>query len=133
MSPELEKRIFDRFPKLFQDSEGNQACTVIEVGDGWLAVIVDFLQKVESHLPEISGDLDEEEFRILEIKEKYGSLRIHTTSMDEVIFDLIQKAGEDSLSICELTGEAGFLHSKLGMVKTLSPVMAERYEFVPVD
>ncbi|MBO9428472.1 hypothetical protein [Sulfitobacter sp. R18_1] len=130
MSPDVENRIFDRFRGLFEDEDGNQSCSVIEVGDGWETVITNFLEAAEKHMGVVAeNDPELADFRVIEIKEKYGSLRIYTTYGDDVIFDLGQKASSDSEKICELSGQEGSLHEKMGFVKTLAPDVAAQHGY----
>ena len=125
MSPNLENELFEKYPHLFQDGEGAVSCRTIDVGDGWFPIIEKFLKASYEHFEATGISIDE--FQIIEIKEKFGSLRLYSNVYEETIFKLSEQAYDESLHICELSGQPGSLFTKFGMVKTLSPDVAAQY------
>lgn len=71
---------------------------------GWLELVHDLCQDLE----EIIGD---HEFQVVQVKEKFGGLRFYTGPLDKDIFkaveDRIEKAEQESFTICEVCGEEG--------------------------
>ena len=52
-------------------------------------------------------DRDRLDLEITQVKEKYGELRIYTSSYADEIEDIIQEATEKSVTICERCGKEG--------------------------
>lgn len=76
----------------------------LECGDGWRPLIRRTLLKLEEVSPG---------FSILQIKEKFGLLRMHLSGLNEEGFLLVSEAECESGSICEVCGEPGtmmYLH-----------------------
>jgi hypothetical protein len=56
---------------------------------------------------------------IIQVKEKYGGLRIYTESYIKEIEDIIREVGEESFHVCEICGNEGTLcKSPSGWYKT---------------
>ena len=90
-----------------------------ECGDGWYQLIYDLCKEITTYvnnLPETKG-LDSIE--VLQIKEKYGTLRFYISHGDTCIHKQIQTAEEKSAHICELCGEVGRLTRRGGYFQTL--------------
>lgn len=68
----------------------------IECSKGWAKLYEPIIQKVLA-----------EGGTILQIKEKFGALRIYAGGISDALYDEIQKAEEQSRTICELCGEPG--------------------------
>jgi hypothetical protein len=101
----------------------------IHCGPGWHDLIL------ECHLQLMMVDPD---YRIFQIKEKYGELRFYAHSDDpwkKTIIDyIIEKYEVRSTSICEMTGLPGVLMKNGSWYKTLNPENApEGYEKVYND
>jgi hypothetical protein len=56
--------------------------------------------------------------RASQVKEKFGGLRFYMTTGSEEMFDLIDKAEEESLRTCEVCGKTGSLRSLGGWYMT---------------
>jgi len=83
-----------------------------ECGDGWFDLINNLITKID--------ELDvNNEVRIFQIKEKFGGLRVYIDGpgTDE-IYDLIEKAENESYKICEKCGNPGKPNKK-GWISTL--------------
>jgi hypothetical protein len=48
-------------------------------------------------------------FEVLQVKEKFGGLRIHVTYANDAIPQCIEGAKEESFHICEVCGQSGTL------------------------
>ncbi len=105
ISPENEQFLFNRWPQFFtsKNEPKKSAMNVgFACGDGWLNIVVDFCFELEV----LFGNLGTE---ILQVKQKYGELRIAVSHDDEAIEDLVQAARQQSLHTCEVCGSPGEL------------------------
>lgn len=86
---------------------------VIECGNGWKKILIDLLTAIREK--EIS------DFTFVQIKEKFGLLRIYYDGPPNQELDiLIQNAEFSSASICEACGEPNSVRSTVkGWIKTL--------------
>jgi len=75
------------------------------VGDGWAPLLRDLLIALKAlDLPP--------NFKVTDIKEKYGGLRFYTNFSNDAVDDLIDQAESKSLDVCELCGEPGEVKAK---------------------
>lgn len=70
----------------------------IDCGDGWKKIIEDLCREVNK----ANKDLI-----VVQIKEKFGTLRFYTTYETDEVFELIRKAEKLSESTCENCGKEG--------------------------
>lgn len=68
-----------------------------ECGDGWYGLIYSMCKELEA----IGG------FEPLQIKQKYGTLRVYGNCADERGYEIIDKYEELSATVCEECGENG--------------------------
>jgi len=101
MTKEKQKILFEKYPSLFRDKNKppNETCMCwgCSCGDGWF----DILDKLCEDIDKINTN---PEFRFLQVKEKFGGLRVSVIGGSNNIFDLIYKAECVSLKICEKCG-----------------------------
>lgn len=57
--------------------------------------------------------------KLLQVKEKFGELRIYIDSGTDTMYDILDEAERKSLEICEVCGEAGELRTDRSWFKTL--------------
>lgn len=69
-----------------------------EVGDGWLPIIKDLIEKM------IEAGWDKQ---ICQIKEKFGGLRFYINSGSDEMYKLISEAENKSYETCEVCGKPG--------------------------
>lgn len=101
MSPENQIKLLTRFPKEWFDR------VIFGIGDGWFNILYNLLEKIEP----TALNLIEPKFKILQIKEKFGYLRVYTEhGANETIRAAIIQAENESGKTCELCGEAGTLY-----------------------
>lgn len=88
-----------------------------EFGDGWLDLVNSTLEKIEAIDPH---------FRVLQIKEKWGKLRLYGESSYEygtpnsmLIESIIDEAEEHSGTVCEFCGLPGKLYTSHGETRTV--------------
>ena len=109
MREELEQKLMDDFPfmetKSFVDGERLGYPIICECQDGWFKLIYSMCKEIDD-LYKVKGK-DINELNILQIKEKFGSLRVYVGSYIEELEDVIAKYEELSMQICEICGEEG--------------------------
>jgi formylmethanofuran dehydrogenase subunit E len=87
-----------------------------ECNDGWYSLIEELLDKIQAIVdktPEIK-DLE-----VLQIKEKYASLRVYLSYETDEISDLIEEYTKKSTITCEVCGEPGSVREDRHWYKTL--------------
>lgn len=94
----------------------------IECGKGWGDLLDYLCTDIEK---ELDKDLElKKNFKVAQIKEKFGTLRFYTYSCTEKIDKLITDAEKRSEFICETCGEPGRLHKIRGWLTTACPKCA---------
>lgn len=147
MSPELEKHLTEKYPKIFTNMYGDpkKSCMAfgISCGDGW-SNIIDLLchsiqhyidsmhdnkgyalrwnEKHPDNLKEIEEPLDQ--IVATQVKEKFGGLRFYTNHSDDYVDGLIQMAELMSTRTCEVCGNIGKSRTG-GWIRTLCDKHAE--------
>lgn len=116
MNPKKTKLLFDRFKHLFKDRDDVKKSLMyfgFEHGDGWYNILENLFLEIEKHkLPE--------DFRIVQVKEKYGCLRVYFDPHLEDIDLLVAQAEGKSLLTCEECGDPGRLRTEgRSWIKTL--------------
>jgi hypothetical protein len=117
MSPEKEAAIFDRWPGWFA-SKGDISRSLMGFGfeceDGWFPLIYALFEEIEP----LAAGLDSAE--IVQVKQKFGGLRVATRGANDAMYDAILAAEERSLHTCEKCGGPGSLHRYVhGWLQTL--------------
>ncbi len=92
-----------KYPELFGTDFSPQKTLMgfgFEVGKGWAGVI-------QKHLPEISKVVEEQkltDFRIVQVKEKFGMLSIYCNYYIDEIDEIIDEMEEECSKTCEKCG-----------------------------
>jgi len=73
------------------------------VGKGWAPLVNQVFDKLET----IKGSI-----KIIQIKEKWGGLRIYTDCSNKALDEVIYEVGIESLQMCEECGQPGTLRGK---------------------
>ena len=74
-----------------------------EVGDGWLNIIKDMFEE----LGQISLSDEEKPFGFLQIKEKFGDLRVYSIGGNDKITKIIKNAEIKASETCDVCGRKG--------------------------
>lgn len=88
----------------------------VECERGWYPLIqpvIDYIDKFNE------GKSEEEKIHIMQIKEKYGTLRIYVSYGTEELFKMIDDAEEESAHVCEFCGAKEDVGQTTGWVITL--------------
>jgi hypothetical protein len=115
------------YPYLFYDGEPYDFSG--EIGRGWHDLcIMAFGEIVDAY---IEYGVDLSEFCLLQIKEKFGGLRIYVGGMDaelhDAVAEIINEAESASFKICEVCGEPGYPRNG-AWIKTLCDKHANQEE-----
>lgn len=120
MSPELEKKLFDKYPELYDyKSEDGKSSDISNYGfshgDGWFniidclsATITDMMKRhpARKHLTPEEFE-DTVQVRVAQVKEKFGSLRFYVDNDNKEIRGAITMAELMSGRTCESCGAPG--------------------------
>jgi hypothetical protein len=109
MTPENTKLLFDRHSHMFRGKDlpltENLMPFGFECGDGWFTLLDELCTTVDR----ILADNDElaKEFIVVQVKEKFGTLRFYTSPTPDAIHWVIDFAEGMSSKICERCGNPG--------------------------
>lgn len=125
MKKELENILFEKYKNIFPkgrdvDYRQNLMCFGFVCGDGWYNIIDEFLSRLTLILKREKFTID-----IIQIKEKFGSLRIYYNMNDEQekhrkeVRNILMLAELKSFKTCEICGKDGDIRQDNGWVSTL--------------
>lgn len=97
MSPELEKQLIEKYPKLFSSKQ----FWGFECGDGWYDILDHLCGAIKEHT------YDSDELTVDQVKEKFGRLRFYLSREDDVLHGMVSMAEHMSGRICETCGNRG--------------------------
>lgn len=131
MSPELEKKLLDKYPELYNYKSGDGKSSEISYygfshGDGWFniidclsATITDIMRShpARKHLTR-NEFRDQVQVKAAQVKEKFGSLRFYVDNGNPEVSAAISMAEAISARTCETCGSSGKGRGG-GWVKTL--------------
>lgn len=116
MNEALEMKLVEDFPQIFQDHGGNPMKTCmamgIAVGDGWYDLIRRLCEDIMAMNPP-------EQFKALQVKEKFGTLRFYAAGGTPEISKRIIAAEWESSKTCESCGSKENVTSEGAWVTTL--------------
>lgn len=108
---------------------------VLECGPGWFDIVQNAVKLIDDHVEHITkrdnNQILTDQFEYMQIKEKYGGLRIYTSFEDEYIRGVIAMAETMSYSTCETTGASGTLCIRGSWLKTLCLEEASKQGYKP--
>lgn len=121
MKKELDEQLCKDFPLTFRDRHASMQNTCMCWGfshsDGWEKIIRKACEKIEPRIQQLidEGQENEEEglqWKAVQVKEKFGTLRFYFTTSDPIIDVAIKEAEKASAYTCEECGEPGNLRGK---------------------
>ncbi len=95
-----------------------------ECGEGWYPLLEKTLDKILEYLETLNFPDD---FQIVQIKEKWGTLTIYTNYSDEFIDRVLHDARRESVNICEFCGMPGTIEQLNGWYKAVCSKCKEEY------
>lgn len=90
----------------------------IECGPGWFKLIYELCVKLDEVIREKYPEMVDT-FEVVQVKEKFGTLRFYVSSGNEEIYNIIDEYEHKSATICEMCGNIGHLNSRHGWYSTL--------------
>lgn len=116
---EFEKRMEEKYPKIFSQSYGGFA-----IGEGWWPIIECLCANIQSHTDWWNKNHESrpvvEQVVVEQIKEKFGGLRFYYEGGDDQISGMVRMAEAWASHSCEECGAPGTSGGK-GWIKTLCP------------
>lgn len=107
----MKQSFYEIYPLVFPDGSPDG----IHCGDGWFQLLDSLFFVINRELSNIP--VAQRNFKILQIKEKFGRLTIYCEGATEYIRDTIAQAEEMSEQICETCGEYGSLRDSALWIK----------------
>jgi hypothetical protein len=111
MHKELEQKLLEQWPSWF-NTKGDFRYTGMTLGfthdDGWFEIIWRLCADLEPLVAELEQATGLK-FEILQVKEKFGGLRVHTNQANDAIRQRLGAAAEESFRTCEVCGQPGLL------------------------
>jgi hypothetical protein len=108
-----ENKIIKKYPNLFGEPPYDPMKTLIcfgfEVDDGWMPILEELFEKIDKVTKENNLDIT-----IVQVKEKFGSLRVYWHGSDtenDDISNLIWEAEKQSACTCEKCGKPGTMQT----------------------
>lgn len=129
MRDELDKKLCEKYPKIFSlrygDMTSTAMCWGFEHGDGWYNILDRLCANIQSHIdwteknggavPQVIAE---------QVKEKFGALRFYYSGGDEYVRGLVDMAESMSGVTCEECGTPG-LRRGGGWIRTLCDTHAK--------
>ena len=114
MKKELQNKLFVRYPELFKQKDLPMAqtcmCWGIETGDGWYGLIDHMCAEIMDCCKQYHYEIPE----FIQVKEKFGGLRVYTAYTTPEIDKIITEYEGISETVCEICGEKGVLPESHG-------------------
>lgn len=138
MSPDLERRLVEKYPKLYAGCSEPPIRSLMAFGfecdDGWF----DLIEALSAHLTSLAEELSTREpkfggsFMASQVKEKYGTLRFYVGPCTDEGHAIIHFAESLSARICETCGNRGRTRG-ITWFKTLCDGCAEKQGYSEKD
>ena len=104
MKEELDKKLVEKYPKIFADRHKSKMetamCWGFECNDGWYDLIDNLCESIQNYID--SNDIPQ--FVASQVKEKFGGLRFYGDGGDNYIDGMISFAEDLSYKTCEKCG-----------------------------
>ena len=108
MTETLETKLFNKYPKIFQDKDKNMMqtamCWGISCGDGWYWLIDNLCDTMQKYYDNNGERIGFTQPIASQVKEKYGGLRFYIDGGNKKIDGMIWLAEHLSYKICEYCG-----------------------------
>lgn len=138
MSPQKEHELVVKFPVLFAGRTTPSTSSLMSFGcecdDGWFDILYSLCVVIQQHIENGHWQYDEP-YRFMQIKEKYGTLRVYDSGFDDFIAGAIRVAETMSYVTCESCGAPGKLCCATGgyWLKTLCRQHMEELNYRRVE
>lgn len=117
MNEKLEKLLKRKYPEILKELDNSESPMYwgIECGNGWYHILDALFETIQNYIDK--NNLSQT--HTVQVKEKFGSLRVYLDFEDIVIHELVNLAESISERVCELCGAPGKLRNLNGWYKTL--------------
>ena len=107
LSQNLQIELESLYPALFANKNPMNSCMNRGccIGDGWFALFARLCAQVQARVTQAKSPQPV----LIQVKEKFGSLRVYWRGADDYVRELTELAETKSLQTCEACGEAGGL------------------------
>jgi hypothetical protein len=116
MNEAYTKKLVEDFPELYWqiDLPMNETamCWGFDCGDGWFEMLYELSEKLQPLVQEINNKYEDWKFAVVQVKEKFGTLRYYTNGSTDEIDDLVWFYEELSGHVCDVCGKPGKLRGK---------------------
>lgn len=132
MNAELQDKLYKEYPKLFRQKDlpmtQTSMCWGVCTGDGWYNILEVLCYQIQSHVDKKQKENPEfPQVEFVQVKEKFGGLRVYTNGADDVVYSLINYAAGMSGCTCEDCGSPGRNRSYRGWFITHCDSCSEAY------
>lgn len=102
MSPELQEQLYEKYPRILASlgNPSSPASCSTDCGDGWYRLVERLLDCVQ----DLADEQGAMQHVAVQVKEKFGSLRVHWVASDERVDAMTVFAQALSCFICEQCG-----------------------------
>lgn len=104
------QELIQKYPKIFQDYEGNpDQCNWLDLPKGWIPVVDKLCGSIQSYIDNTvrytkEGPKGPEQITCVQMKEKFGGLRFYTNGHDDKIDGMITMAEYMCSNTCQICG-----------------------------
>lgn len=130
MKEELEKKLYEKYPKIFRQKDLSMQetcmCWGMECDDGWYWLIDKLCDTIQNYT-DING---KDQVEATQVKEKFGGLRFYVIGANDLVDGMIWLAESMSHNICEKCGSTKDVSSTKGWIVTLCKTCMEEYKKV---
>lgn len=98
--------LIEKYPKIFQDYEGNPGRVNWSVPKGWIQIVDDLCGSLQSYIDNVRyyskehGEYTPPQVQCLQVKEKFGGLRFYTINHNDIQEGMIMFAEYLSKNTC---------------------------------
>lgn len=121
MKRELQQKFYDRWPEMFKGRSEPVTQNLMAFGfdhaDGWFDLEWKLCEKLEKVAPP--------EYKLFQVKEKFGGLRWYDEGGNEQTHELVGEAMKEASRTCEACGKPGALRMDRRWIRTLCEGCAE--------
>ena len=107
MSPENDAALCASYPRLYRDRHSPESCMIygFACGNGWYSII----DKMSAALEQLTVAQGEEHACAVQVKEKFGTLRVYLRGATAEMYAILDLAVAESAHTCERCGSPGWL------------------------
>jgi hypothetical protein len=121
--------LYEKYKRMFTtDSMRPAAMFGFECQIGWYDILERLMRHIHAHLKHGANPEIVNNFRIVQIKEKFGSLRFYVESGDDVINTLIRITEDISYETCEYCGSNQNVFRSIGWIVTACKPCIETHD-----